>query len=452
MSIDEHDYTEEVEERGHIPLGSDKELYTQIQEWAREGGAGGGTGEAGAQGPTGAQGPEGIQGPKGDAGAQGPSGAEGPQGPQGLQGVDGPQGATGPTGSLGLQGPTGSQGVPGEQGSPGGSTSVQEFVFSAAASEPPTGAQVRLDNVDQTLATRMWVVYVTADGIDVRAFLELPETGMHVYIQDKDDATKRQRYQLTADPVDKGGYFEYPVTWIGGADPVPEQRVIVGVAYEGKTGPTGPAGQQGEQGLPGPTGPQGVAGSVGPAGAQGDPGSTGAQGPQGVQGAQGSQGSQGSQGATGAQGVQGTTGAAGATGASTLDLLPVWGTASAAATNLAANTFNAVSDPNYRQMVDLRGKTKLKVMGRIGGALVAATKLRVQYHTAGNPAVATGDAGWTTLADTAGSHTLSTLFYSAELSVPAGAQINDCLVRVGLFSGDGAADPTITCCILNFYA
>lgn len=91
-------------------------------------------------------------------------------------------------------------------------------------------------------------------------------------------------------------------------------------------------------------------------------------------------------------------------------------------------------------------------MGRIGGSLVAATKLRVQYHTGGNPAVASGDAGWTTLAETAGSHTLNTMFYSAEIAIPAGAQINDCLVRVGLLGGDGVADPTITACTLNCYA
>jgi hypothetical protein len=44
------------------------------------------------------------------------------------------------------------------------------------------------------------------------------------------------------------------------------------------------------------------------------------------------------------------------------------------------------------------------------------------------------------------------MFYTAELAVPAGAQINDCLVRVGIWSGNGTADPTITACLLNFYA
>lgn len=125
--------------------------------------------------------------------------------------------------------------------------------------------------------------------------------------------------------------------------------------------------------------------------------------------------------------------------------------ASAAATNLAANAFNAVSDPNFRQMVDLRGLTKVRIQGRIGGTLVAATRLRVQYHLGGNPAVATADAGWVTLAESAGSHTANAMFYSAEASVPVGAQVNHCLLRVGLLGGDGVADPTITACILNLY-
>jgi hypothetical protein len=125
--------------------------------------------------------------------------------------------------------------------------------------------------------------------------------------------------------------------------------------------------------------------------------------------------------------------------------------ASAVATNLAINTVNAVSDPSFRQMVDLRGMTKVRIQGRFGGAVVAATKLRIQYHVGVNPAVATGDAGWTTLADSAGSHTVNTMFYSAEIAVPAGAQINNCLLRCVIFSGDGAADPTISTCILNFY-
>jgi hypothetical protein len=162
----------------------------------------------------------------------------------------------------------------------------------------------------------------------------------------------------------------------------------------------------------------------------------------------------GAAGAAGQQGVQGLQGSIGLTGplaGKTIVLLAPNDTASAAATNLAVNTFNAVSDPAYRQMHDLRGMTKARILGRLGGAVAAATKLRFQYHAGGNPAVLTGDAGWTTLAESAGSHTVNVMFYSAEINLPVGAQVNNALVRVGVFGGDGAADPTITCAMMNVY-
>lgn len=123
--------------------------------------------------------------------------------------------------------------------------------------------------------------------------------------------------------------------------------------------------------------------------------------------------------------------------------------ASAVATNLGATSFNAVSDPNFRQMVDARNLTTVRLTGRIGGSLVAATKIRVQYHLGGNIAIATGDAGWVTFLDSNGSHTLNTLFSSANVSIPSAARVANLIVRVGLFSGDGAADPTITCAVLS---
>lgn len=204
----------------------------------------------------------------------------------------------------------------------------------------------------------------------------------------------------------------------------------------------------------------------GPAGLKGDTGSTGSQGPQGVKGDTGAQGQQGPPGADstvpgpegprglpgadGAQGIQGQTGPSGPSKTHVVLHHPLM-VASAVATNLALNTFNAVSDPSLRQIVNLTGCTKVRLVGRIGGTLTAVTKLRVQYHLGANPAVVTGDAGWVTLLDTAGAHTVSVMFYTAEIAVPAAAQVNNVLVRVGLFSGDGVADPTITCCTLSFY-
>jgi hypothetical protein len=102
-------------------------------------------------------------------------------------------------------------------------------------------------------------------------------------------------------------------------------------------------------------------------------------------------------------------------------------------------------------MVNAEGLTKARVLGRIGGTLVAGTRLRLQYHLGANPAVLTGDAGWTTLLDTASGHSVNVLFYSAEAAVPVAARVNHLLVRVGIFGGDGVADPTISCCCVNLY-
>lgn len=162
-------------------------------------------------------------------------------------------------------------------------------------------------------------------------------------------------------------------------------------------------------------------------------------------------GGAGSTGPTGDAGAAGATGPTGEAG-QYVSLLAANGATSGAFTNLTAGNVGAVADPNFRAMLDLRGITKIRIMGRHGGSIVAATKLRIQYHTGIDPAVASGDAGWTTLATSAGSHTLNVMYYTAEITVPAGAQINNCLIRAVLFDGDGAADPTITLCICNFYA
>lgn len=250
----------------------------------------------------------------------------------------------------------------------------------------------------------------------------------------------------------------------GEAGPQGPQGATGPAGATGETGPAGPPGADGATGPQGAQGPQGETGQVGPKGDKGDTGATGPQGATGAQGPQGATGDTGPQGATGATGSQGpqgnpgATGSQGATGATgpvtgkTITLLAPNGTASAAATNLAANTFSAVSDPSFRQMHDLRGMTNVRILGRIGGSLVAATKLRFQYHLSADPTIATNDAGWTTFADSAGSHTLNALFYSAEIAIPAGAKVNPVQLRVGLFGGDGVADPTITCACLNVYA
>ena len=238
-----------------------------------------------------------------DAGpVQGPPGPPGPLGPQGPQGIQGPVGPVGP------------EGPEGEQGAPGGSTSVFEYMFSAATSEPPTGSEVRLNNANQDLATKAWIRDTTATGTDASNVFTLTKNGQELYIQDKDNAANYKHYKITGSAVDKGTYTEFPISFLDGTGTLPEQRVALALIHTGPAGPQGPAGPAGPAnvltvsstttGVPGTNANVVISGTT-PAQSlaftipRGDVGAQGVQGPTGIQGPAGSQGIQGVQGAQG---------------------------------------------------------------------------------------------------------------------------------------------------------
>lgn len=142
---------------------------------------------------------------------------------------------------------------------------------------------------------------------------------------------------------------------------------------------------------------------------------------------------------------------AGATGSLSVEFLKSNDAATGAFSNLGVGAVGAVSDPSYRTFADLRAYTKVRFLGRIGGTLVAATKLRIQYSASSDPTIAIGDASWATLATSAGSHSLGVTFYTAEEAIPAEARLLPCQLRAVLFDGDGVADPTMSLLVANFY-
>jgi collagen triple helix repeat protein len=176
----------------------------------------GATGATGATGPQGPQGVAGATGPQGPAGATGPAGADstvpGPQGPQGPQGVAGSPGSQGPKGDTGATGATGPQGPAGPQGPPGDSVSSFGYTFSAAA-PPPGNAEVRLNNVNQTIATVISASHTTSTGADTTNALGIINTSNQIYLQDKDDATSWQLYNVTGPVTNQGSYTDIPVAW-----------------------------------------------------------------------------------------------------------------------------------------------------------------------------------------------------------------------------------------------
>jgi hypothetical protein len=213
-------------------------------------GAGGGVG-GGTVGPAGPAGPAGPQGEVGPAGPTGATGTAGPAGPAGAaSSVPGPTGATGPAGVAGpqgVQGVQGERGIQGPQGSPGGSMGTPvSFMWGTGITEPPTGSQVRINNAAQELATKMWVMDMTTDDIDVSVGLARIKDGYQIYVQDFDAHDKWARYNVIGNPLDKTTYWELPIAFVSmSVLPIPAQKVLLQVISPGTVGipPGGTTGQ-----------------------------------------------------------------------------------------------------------------------------------------------------------------------------------------------------------------
>lgn len=206
-------------------------------------GSAGVKGDTGAQGPTGpvgadstVPGPQGFPGPIGPPGASGPTGPPGATGPQGVKGdtgATGTAGATGPTGPAGATGSIGPQGIQGvagptgPQGPAGGAVSGHaSFTFVAGITE--TGMKVpelRLNNATQSIATKVWIWKVDADGLDVTLGLARMRAGWRLYLQDYDDASKNVTYTLTTNGVDRGSYYEFGLALVSATATVPLGKV-----------------------------------------------------------------------------------------------------------------------------------------------------------------------------------------------------------------------------------
>src|SRR5215831_7133230 len=131
--------------------------------------------------------------------------------------VPGPPGPPGPTGPAGPPGPSGMT-----------ASGLFSFQFSTSTAEPPTGSQIRMNNAAQPAATKIWVMTTTSDGIDVSMALFMwGKAGSDLYLQDKNDSTKRQRYVSVADAVAKAGYYELSVQWISGSNPLLAQAIVL---------------------------------------------------------------------------------------------------------------------------------------------------------------------------------------------------------------------------------
>jgi hypothetical protein len=182
------------------------------------------------------------------------------------------------------------------------------------------------NNTTQTSATQITLSHLERGGIDIDIFLSFIKTGDSFVLQDQNNSTDFQKWEVSATPtIVPNSYVTLPVTLVtsGGAGTTnfaDNINLLVVIQSVGLIGPTGPQGATGPTGSTGATGATGNVGATGPTGAQGIQGNAGPTGPQGIQGIQGIQGdvgptgAQGITGPTGPQGIQGNIGATGATG------------------------------------------------------------------------------------------------------------------------------------------
>jgi hypothetical protein len=190
----------------------------------------------------------------------------------------------------------------------------------------PANGHLYWNNTTQTSATQITLSHLERGNIDIDIFLSFIKTGDSFVLQDQNNSTDFQKWEVSATPtIVPNSYVTLPVTLVtsGGAGTTnfaDNINLLVVIQSVGLIGPTGPQGVTGSTGNTGATGATGNVGATGPTGAQGIQGNVGPTGPQGIQGIQGIQGdvgptgAQGITGPTGPQGIQGNIGATGATG------------------------------------------------------------------------------------------------------------------------------------------
>ena len=303
-------------ERYHLSATQAANLAPAGQHMLVDGGSAGEDGSPGPQGLPGAAGAQGQIGPAGpaiyleaDAGEQGEQGIPGGQGPAGV-GNPGPTGAPGPMGPAiyldadgneGDMGPPGPAGPAGAAGSPGYSAGILGvWRTDTTVGGDPASGRFRWDNATQISASIITVDHLDSNSNDIDVFFELLALGDRLYIQDQNDSTNYQIWQINGAVTGSHAltYHSLPVLYITssgtGTTNFPDNHsAFIATSRLGNQGLQGPPGfaDDGVDGadsmVPGPPGPVGPAGATGPTGPAGSGSGSGGPGPQGEDGQDG---------------------------------------------------------------------------------------------------------------------------------------------------------------------
>lgn len=111
------------------------------------------------------------------------------------------------------------------------------YLFNTSTTTPPAAGGIRFNNATQSAVTAAYISYVTEDGVDLKTyFTQRIKQGDTIYIQDRDDVSKWQLYEVNTAFTDSGTYATIPVTWKAGGSALTAQRVVVSRESAGVAG------------------------------------------------------------------------------------------------------------------------------------------------------------------------------------------------------------------------
>jgi hypothetical protein len=116
--------------------------------------------------------------------------------------------------------PTGATGATGASG--GSSTAWRYRAKTNATSGYPTNGHLLWNNATQTSATEILVSHLDDEGTDIELLLSFFAQGQKIFIQNRDDSSQNQVWEITGTPTVTGAntstaYYTFPVTLVSSA-------------------------------------------------------------------------------------------------------------------------------------------------------------------------------------------------------------------------------------------
>lgn len=114
-----------------------------------------------------------------------------------------------------------------------------QYTYVTNTNAPPNTGQARFNNTTQNIVTTIWLDKTTDNNIDATYVLSKAGVDDALYIQDQNDSSKAQEYEITSS-TDSGTYFTFTVTWVSGGTALTNNSRILIAVVSGNRVPESP--------------------------------------------------------------------------------------------------------------------------------------------------------------------------------------------------------------------